>query len=63
MSPAMELFGPGNSLLPFQSLSDLQLGDKKVTLNHLGAVSFGGKFCWILLFGEKKSLGKTTAQK
>ena len=35
---------------PFQWLSDLQLGDEKVTLNHLGIVFLKYLFFWMAVF-------------
>ena len=32
---------------PFQLLSDLQLGDEKVTLNHLVHISFSVPICFV----------------
>ena len=40
-----DLFGDGENVTPFKWLSDLQLGNEKVTLNHLGGV-----LCVLLCF-------------
>ena len=45
---------------PFKGLSDLQLGDENVTLNHLVDVH---EFCTLLRFAYETVLGKKTQKK
>ena len=40
---------------PFKGLSDLQLGDEKGTLNHLGMVLLAGFFCMGNFEGAQKT--------